>query len=190
MSQAQENKRQPSGVADALLQVNRMQYKMPPEISIVNHKTHQVDLFQQSSYSSGQMILEAQTGSAFIDAKKSWLEFGIYTANASGTTSFGTGSAINCIQNSLVTSRTGVELSRGFEVPAYTRYRQSWEADANWHSHQGPIQGYTSTGIDLDGSSEVARFAIPLKYVSAFFDQDKLIPSQIMEGLRIRLDLA
>ena len=195
MSQVIENKRPASSVADSLLQVNRLLYDLPPEISLTNGKSHTMDLFQQSTYpQNAPMILESQTGSAFVDPQGSWFEFGVSATN-SGTvsTNVGSGSAANFLQESLVTHRTGTELSRCQEIPLYVRNKQGWENDSNWKTHQGPLQGYTpisGTATDLQGASEMARFAIPLACVSPFFSGRKLIPPQIMEGLRLRITLA
>ena len=132
------------------------------------------------------MIWEAQTGSAFIDCEKSFLEFTVLS-DAAG--SFGVGSALNCIQDSLVISRSGTELSRCFNVNLWGKYRQDWENSNAWATQVGPAQGYPA-GATAALTTAVKTYCIPLKYISPFFDQKSYLPPQVMEGLRIRLDLA
>ena len=195
MSQSQSVSKPSGDLASSLLQVNRLMYKMAPEIGITRHKTHQIDLPQQSTYSAGsQLIVEAQTGSAFVDCQKSYMTFKI-VATGTSTSSFGVGSALNVIQDSLVLSRTGVELSRLFNTNLYGKYKKDWQNTRDWKVCVAPSQGGSTydapngVWVPQDITSQIT-VSIPMKDISPFFNQKKLLPPQIMEGLRIRLDLA
>ena len=56
------------GLADSLLQVNQLSYRLPPQISIASKCTHVINYPQQASYNNGNtMIFDCQTGSQFVD---------------------------------------------------------------------------------------------------------------------------
>jgi hypothetical protein len=71
------------GLAESLLQVNQLSYRLPPQISIASKCTHVINYPQQSSYNQGQtMIFDCQTGSQFVDPAASYLRFVVKPADS------------------------------------------------------------------------------------------------------------
>lgn len=201
-----ETKQVTSGIDDALLVVNKLKYQLPAEISVAKSKTHVVDLFQSQSFEPGEtMILNAQTGSDFISARESWLEFTVKAQTAAGgdpagDVSWGSGSAMNVFELVYIKARNGRELCRLENANVAMKIMTNWKCPQSWFSTAGSAQGYNR--YDSSGGSDVLsetnleatgaigdRYAIPLHHLCPFFDQKKLLPPQLMEGLQIELRL-
>lgn len=184
-------------MADSLLAVNRMLYKMPPSISIANSRHYQTGFPQQSSYvQSNTVVFDSQTGQSFVDGRTSYLKFEVKTV---GVGDFGQGSACALIDRVLIRSRQGKELTRLEGAGLLTSVTDRWSKSKDWFDTVAPSQGYPYAAGDVkaysqgDGTGNFTEggvtFIIPLKKFP-FFDQGKLLPPQIMEGLRIELSLA
>jgi hypothetical protein len=186
-----------SQMVDSLLQVNRMLYKMPPSISIANSRQYQTGFPQESSYTMGRtMVWDAQTGSQFVDGRTSYLRFKV-TSN-SGTGDFGKGGAMNLIDRVLIRSRQGKELTRLEGAGLLTNFKDRYSCSRNWFETSGIAEGYASgtgsSAVDSAGDetsvwTSGVVFCIPLSKFP-FFNNARLLPPQIMEGLRIELTLA
>ena len=188
-------------LSDSLLQVNQLSYRLPPEIGVARAKKVVVDQFQRTSYSSGRMILDAQTGSAFVNGRESWIEFNL---SCDQTVGLGQGSALNVIEEALVKGRGGREVSRVERCNLLGKNVQTWKASRDYINSVGGVQGYAPIDgfgdIEAPGSPYVAsglevtstarRFCIPLSAIAPVFDQARLLPPQLMEGMRIELLLA
>lgn len=186
---------------NGILQVNKMMYKMPPNLVIASHRQYQTGFPQQSTSVPGDtMIFDLQTGSSFVDSKTSYLRFKI-TTTAVGD--FGQGSAVNLFDRVTIRSRTGEELTRLEGANLITAFRQRYECPRDWFDTVGCSQGYPDAGLVTgtsfgnfgDGASSWLAatggcvFVVPMR-IFPFFDQEKLLPPQIMEGLRLEIHLA
>lgn len=188
----------PSQAINALMTINEITYSMLPEIGITKQVTHQVDQFQQSTYSGGEMLLICQTGSALVNAARSYLKFDYQgaTAATNPTETFGSGSLANQFQEVLIESRTGQDLDRVRECGLFMKNYQSFNKSSQWMATQGVCAGYPAKTSYAAGTpaSVTARqtFCIPISDLAPFFRPvgGVLLPAQVMEGLRIRIQLA
>lgn len=169
-------------LAESLLQVNKLLYKMPPNLGITNRRNHRTDYFQQAEYKNGEtMVLDSQVGTDFVDAKNSYLKFK-FTPNAE--CNFGTASAANVINRVLVRTRTGKEICRVENANLLTKYCQLYDCPKDWVESLGKAQGYGGDSVIVTGKV----FIIPL-WVIPCFNVDKLLPPQMTTGLRIEIEL-
>ena len=181
-------KKQQGGLAESLLQVNDLLYKMPAALGISARKNHREDFFQQSTYgSNGTMVLDCQTGSDFVDGSKSYLRFELGAIGASA--GFGTnGSAANLFGRIVVRTRSGREVCRVEVANLLTCFRQSWAHPSDWFlSATAQAQGY---GTNLVPTAPLSRvYAIKMSELIPCFAPvgNVLLPPQMMEGLRIEL---
>lgn len=154
-----------------LVSLNRLDYVLQPDLSVVTARTNKRHFFQQTSYTpSTRAICILNSGAEYIDPQNSYLMFTVgvsktgTTANElfapnpnTGNTniatapypvSLGAGSAINFIKRAILTSRSGDEIERVDEVgqlaPLLDRYMHS----DNWLSTHGNVIGYNSTYVD------------------------------------------
>lgn len=203
MDVKQDQKQMSPSVVNALTAVNKITYDMPAQIGITDRITHQEDQFSQASYTSGEMLLIAQTGSAFVDPYDSWLKLTIATATpVNQTQSFGVGSMANCFDEILVESRTGRDLSRLRSASLFIKNYQDWTHSPAWKATEGIAQGYplktdfkeTGTAVAIGnnaGSVIVSNLCMRLSDLMPCFRPigGRLLPPQFMEGLRLRIFL-
>lgn len=169
-------------LAESLLQVNKLLYKMPPNLGITNRRNHRTDYFQQAEYKNGEtMVLDSQVGTDFVDPKNSYLKFK-FTPNQS--CDFASGSAANVINRVLVRTRTGKEICRVENANLLTKYCQLYDCPKDWVDTIGAAQGYGATTVTTAGKV----FVVPL-WVVPCFNVDKLLPPQMTTGLRIEIEL-
>lgn len=181
-------------LTNSLLQMNRLLYKMPPSLSVASQR-HYIDVYpQQRTYGAGDtLVVNMQTGSQFIDARRSYLKLRV-TTTAASTGDFGSGSVANVFKNIRVKSQSGVEICRLQGANLWSNVWQRWNCSRNAFSTTLHAQGYGTaitgntdgTGTDLNAGAD---FIFPL-YLIPCFNQSKLIPPQLMEGLQIEIELS
>ena len=156
--------------------------------------------FQKNNYSSAQneAICDWNTGAEFVNPRRSYLTFKVKLSADSGTptANFGHGGAANLIRRVVLTSRSGVELSRTEEynllVSKTMRYGCSRAHVQQFGELMGLNDDSSTLGQDDAQLSTTDRvFIIPLYQLSPFFagDGKSLIPPQLAAGPRLQLSL-
>jgi hypothetical protein len=192
MNESQGNAMASESLSNSLLQVNKMLYKMPPSLGITARRHHVIDFSQQNAYTNGQtVVFDLQTGSYFIDGKNSYLRLDIVPDQ---DCNFASGGATNVINRVVVRTKSGKEWCRCEEFNLYVRNYLRYTCNENYLNRTGKAYGYLGDGSKagsnvLINNGNGTRFTIPLWLIPCF-NQDKLLPPQIMEGLRIELTLA
>lgn len=110
-----------------MLQVNDLQYKLEPDMSVATQRTHTTQFFQNPAYTWSQTAIAVlNSGAYYIDPRRSFLTFNVILNDlvlptpgslASRTwfqaLYFGQhGSVLNLIDSVVVTTRSGDEISR------------------------------------------------------------------------------
>jgi len=186
MNESQGNAVAGDSLQNSLLQVNKMLYKMPPSLGITARRHHVIDFSQQNTYTNGQTIVfDLQTGSYFVDGKNSYLRLDVQTDG--GQSRFTSGGVTNIISRVVVRTKSGKEWCRCEEFNLYARNILRYEASNNYLEKVGKSYGYDS-GVAPTNTAKT-RYTIPMWLIPCF-NQDKLLPPQIMEGLRIEITLA
>ena len=170
-------------VTDKLIAINKLANAYLPEVGVVKHATHELQPATRASYTSGTEMKFRLKTAGYVDAYKSWLQFSIQ--GTTGSPTFGVGSALNVIRNIRVFSKDGTEISRLQNANLYQFYKQSWSNENNWATQIGTSQGYAASDLTRE-----QKFAIPLRYISPFFDQKKLISPMLLNDMKIEIDLA
>jgi len=187
MNESQGNAVASESLSNSLLQVNKMLYKMPPSLGITARRHHVIDFSQQNEYNAGQtVVFDIQTGSYFIDAKNSYLRLDVATIGGDAS-AFTSGGITNIIKRVVIRTKSGKEWCRCEEFNLYVRNLLRYSSSNNYLNKVGKSYGFDDSGIGV--SEDGNRYTIPLWLIPCF-NQDKLIPPQIMEGLRIELSLA
>src|SRR5881296_1760723 len=100
------------GEIQAKKALNGLEYEGMLETSIATTRTFKKQQFQKSVYGPGdEAVCDWNSGSEFVNARRSWLVFSVQT-DLGTIDSYGRGSALNYIQRIVITTRSGVELSR------------------------------------------------------------------------------
>ena len=185
------------GLAESLLQVNQLSYRLPPQISIASKCTHVINYPQQASYNNGQtMIFDCQTGSQFVDPASSYLRL-VVKPSADNTHGFGSGSVANIFSRVVVRTATGKELSRVEDARLIMKMLDVYNNSNDWRSTTGASQGYSPetqvVATYCDAIPTAGRlFVLPIQTLMPCMSPHgaKLVPPNIMSGLRIELTLA
>lgn len=185
------------GLADSLLQVNQLSYRLPPQISIASKCTHVINYPQQASYNNGNtMIFDCQTGSQFVDPSASYLRF-VVKPSANNTHGFGSGSCANLFSRVVVRTNTGKELSRVEDARLIMKMLDVYNNSNDWRSTTGISQGYSpETGAAATYCDPIPTagrlFVLPVQTLMPCMSPHgaKLVPPNIMSGLRIELTLS
>lgn len=179
------------------LRVNNLVYRQPDSLSLATNRTMKRQKFQQSSYSDGETaIINFNTGSDYIKGCNSYLVFDLLLTGTTPTGNFGMGSAINVIDNILITTRSGTELDRVQSLNLLSAKTLRHMNSQDWVDHYGTLLGMGSTGIAATDAANLsatnAKFVIPLSKLSGVFDPvgGLLMPPMLGAGLEIRLGLA
>lgn len=187
MNESQGNAVAGDSLQNSLLQVNKMLYKMPPSLGITARRHHVIDFSQQNTYNNGQtMVFDLQTGSYFIDGKNSYLRLDV-TSTDGASEDLVSGGITNIIKRVVIRTKSGKEWCRCEEFNLYARNTLRYTASNNYLNKVGKSYGFD--GGEAPTNANSTRYTIPLWLIPCF-DQDKLLPPQIMEGLRIELTLA
>jgi len=187
MNESQGNAVAGDSLQNSLLQVNKMLYKMPPSLGITARRHHVIDFSQQNTYNNGQtVVFDLQTGSYFVDGKNSYLRLDIATI-ANDADPFNSGGITNVIKRVVVRTKSGKEWCRCEEFNLYVRNLLRYTASNNYLNKVGKSYGFDDAVVFPSTTGN--RYTLPLWLIPCF-NQDKLLPPQIMEGLRIEITLA
>lgn len=184
------------GLAESLLQVNQLSYRLPPQISIASKCTHVINYPQQSSYNQGQtMIFDCQTGSQFVDPAASYLRFVVKPADS--LHGFGSGSAANIFSRIVVRTASGKELSRVEDARLIIKMLEVYNYSNDWKNTVGVAQGYSQvSGVVTTYCDAVPStgkvFVLPIQCLMPCMNPHgaKLVPPNLMSGLRIEMALS
>lgn len=186
-----------TGLTESLLQVNQLSYKLPPQISIASKCTHVINYSQQASYNGGEtVIFDCQTGSQFVDPAASYLRL-VVTPSASSH-GFGSGSVNNIFSRVVVRTQTGAELSRCEDYNLLNKFMERYANSTSWFDSIGKAQGYSNNvgkavNKYCDAVPSTGKvFIVPVQCLMACMNPigAKLVPPNIMSGLRIEIQLA
>ena len=198
----EENKQAGDNVMNNLMQLNRLTYRTPASLSIASQRHYVVNFPQQRSYGDGETIVfNCNTGSQFLDARRSYLSFNVKAPDAAGqpgsTCDFGKGSAWNLFQNIRVKSRSGTEICRVQGAGFLSNIRHRWNCPRPSFGTSLVVEGYgtainSGSGIGDGGqlgTAEGMNVVLPLHWIPCF-DQKRLLPPQLMDGCIIEIELA
>jgi hypothetical protein len=201
MNEQDRNAQLTGNLAESLLQVNKLAYRMPPQLSIASNRTIQTMFSNQSVYTpSNTIIFDVQSGSAFVDPDDSYMRFRVQVQDNVGsgvnTYSFGSGSACNIFQRITVFSKTGKELSRVEDANVLNCFMERYKHEQDWVNTLGANQGLSNhqgASVYADAIPSGGKvFCIPLKTLFPCFCpiNGSLIPPNLMSGARVELRLA
>jgi len=186
---------QPDGLADSLIRVNGLSYRMPSNMSVVVARSMKrsyanLDQYQQN----GKIIITLNTGSEYVLGPTSYLAFDLAVVGEAGVTAtFESGSALNLIDNVTVTSQNGAEIDRVESVALYARNSDRGSYSQNYIDNFGSVIGYKTTESLANPLNTVsatkARYCIPLSKLTPLHKSNVLMPGMLAGGLRYEIKL-
>lgn len=186
----------PDGLADSLIRVNGLSYRMPSNMSVVVSRNMKRSFANLDSYKEGgKVIITWNSGSEYVHGMNSYLTFDVAISGPAGATgTLESGSAINFIDSVTVNSLQGTEVDRVEGVNIYRRDVDRYTYSQDYINNIGSVMGYGST--EPGGTSNVIitttpqRFCIPLSKICGLCNTSVLLPSMLAGGLRFEIKLA
>ena len=196
--------RSPDGLAQSLVNVNQLGYRMPANMSVTVNRTMSRSYANLDTYApGGKIIVTFNTGSTYVWGRTSYLTFDVAISGtgavpASIIASLGSGSALNLIDSVTVYSQSGTEVDRTEGVNLHARNQDRYTFAQDWVNNFGSVIGYGSTEKTGFGTTEPVvitpvtplRFCIPLSHLAGIFGTSTLMPSMLAGGLRLEIKLA
>jgi len=194
-----EDKKRAVGLMDKI-KTNQLEYKSPLHQAPISLRNQRRFVMAQNSYNGGQtMLCTLQSASFYLDPYQSYLTFGLEVTGTAGET-FGLGQAgaLNFIRSVVITSRSGVEVSRVDAVNLFHSKSLRFTKPKDFFQSEGSVigfhdeaaGGYTDT-LPAGGVSPIIKFCIPLQYVSPVFapENSTYLPPFLCSGMRIEITL-
>jgi hypothetical protein len=130
-----------------LIAVNNLRYELAPDLSVVTSRTMHSQVFHTGKYEPEQrMVTQWNSGSAYIDAANSYLEFELeVTHSLHSRVAFGMGSATSLFKDVSIVSRSGDEIERTEQIWSIMPEQDRMHRPTDWFSTVGSLAGYNAS---------------------------------------------
>ena len=146
------------------------------------------------------MVCDWNSGTSYVNLANSYLTFKVQITGSNpsvdSTANFGSGSAMNVINELRIQSRSGTEMDRLQNCNLWSKYDSLYQLPAGQLTTVGSVQGFGPTRMSTDAENMASlqpavRFCIPLTAMSTFFRPIKkqLLPPQLASGLHFEIVL-
>lgn len=209
-----ENK--PSGKMDMsqIQAVNKVKYALPSNLNIVERRTNKVNFADQNAYSSqsgNEIVIRLQASTDYTYGKNCFIAMDVECVGAGvNNIGFVKNTAMSLFDRVLYEDRSGAELERNDSLNRYvaqvaplhwsSEYVSTGVANAgqfdsaiNTHTNGIPNNNtYQKNGTAANYNTRVSKLTviIPLHWFLGVYNQETLIPSMLVSGSLIRLQLA
>lgn len=196
MSQATVDDGNGVGSIQSLLSWNDLVYTTPKINSLVSMRNVKEYYGQRQEYTSGandQIVFNIQSGAQYVDMKNSMLELEVKfdTSSTTGTIAtsagWGIGSVFNLFREITVTTRSGTEVDRYQVCNLHRAHWDNLNESGEWFDSVGLLMGYGATAHTIGGG--YTRYLVPMSKLCPLFSADKLLPSHLISGMRIEIQL-
>ena len=170
------------------LMVNNLTFESPKALSLAVNRSYHKSFFQRSQYTgdrSTTMICDINSGTSFINCANSYLAISVQLeGGAGGIASFGSGSAMNLINEVRIRSRSGVELDRVQNANIWSMFDSVYNRSEQNLDTVGALEGFSQGRLPANSTTEVdatTKFLIPLACISPYFKpmQGQLLPPPV-----------
>ena len=201
----------------SLKTVNRLQYQLPSNLNVVERRQNKVSFADQNTYSStsgNEVVIRLTASTDYVYGKNSYLTFDILAADVDvvGTLGFFKNTAMSLFSRVLLEDRSGAELERNDKLNSYCAQVAPWHHPTGYKdtvcAMAGQFEGstklgdltlgipsvpavFTKNGIvaDYDAAASKLTVCIPMSMFLGTFNRETLIPSMLVSGALLRLQL-
>ena len=205
----------PSGKMDMsqIQAVNKVKYALPSNLNIVERRTNKVNFADQNAYSSqsgNEVVIRLQASTDYVYGKNCYLAMDIECAAAGSEIGFVNNTAMSIFERVLYEDRSGAELERNDAINRYvaqvcplhwskeyvsTAVANAGQFASGFNTHNVSIpenNSYQKNGTIVNYNTQGSKLTviIPLHWFLGVYNQETLIPSMLVSGSLIRLQLA
>jgi hypothetical protein len=197
-------------------EINRVKYALPSNLNVVERRTNKVSFADQNSYSSqsgNEVVVRMTASTDYVYGKNSYLIFEVQCAGTGTNVGFVNNTAMSLFDRVLYEDRSGAELERNDKLNGYCAsvvpIHHCRSSSVVHEANGGQYQNYDRI-YDTDGSTTSANIRgkngiianynclaggpltviIPLSDFLGIYNQETLVPSMLVSGSLIRLQLA
>lgn len=204
---------------DQLMKLNRIRYNFPQDLSLVDSRTFRINYGDLSLYlnTAGEVVFRLTASTEYCIPENCYLRFFVKVVKQDGTaptniyTLTNDAGGLGLFTRLLIESADGSEIERIDNLNHYARNNLAIKANLPYIVSVGGVAGLNTSydilsdsGISyLDNTAQNAKslcggpgvnqngyqVCIPLPWISGLFRSKKLIPAQVLSGLRIRLQM-
>jgi hypothetical protein len=189
MSKSQEEPRGETKNMKSLMRFNDLIFQELANASLISQRNLQRFNSQSINYTSDSSSVDFifQTGDQLLDPENSCIQFDLKVTTTANTETFtfGTGSVMNIFRDAIFHSRMGDEIDRIDSCNVY-RCNADLHEEKDWFETTGSLMGYDTAALATNTSH---FFQIPLNKVLNIFGTGRLLPSQLVSGGRIQLNI-
>ena len=186
VARAGESKSAGSVMGD-LMRAQNLDYNVRESGNLVNSVNNVEYFFEKSSYAAGkQMICYLNPGDEMVHGKGSYLVMDIEGSGPGVDMKFPSGCGTNVVDTIVLTTSKGTEILREEDVADRLQLVIPATHSQDWLSHYGEVMGFDT---DHNYHNNKRRVVIPLGLLCGFFNEDKLIPASLTQGLRVAIKL-
>lgn len=195
-------------------EINKVKYALPTNLNIVERRTNKVNFADQNVYSSAsgnEVVIRLQASTDYVYGKNSYLIFEVSAVGADQPVGFDKNTAMNLFDRVLYEDRSGAELCRNDKLnnycaqvlPLHYSSECAKTLIANGGQYENFDQIYLGNGVpdpsvfgkngqvtNYDVQASALTVIIPMRHILGVFNQETLIPSMLVSGSLIRLQLA
>ena len=181
-----------------LMDINQLSYSPPIDGSLANSRQGKKYAFTPLNYNAGgQPQIQINSGSDYVSGPTSFISIKPTVTNAGGVaawnkvgTTDGNGSAFNLIREFQLSHRSGDVLDRTDHLNSLIAELVRYAFDSSYSEKFAQVFGYSEV-IDLSVLTDDARkvYALPLFLLSGMFAQKALIPSHLLAGAKMKIQL-
>jgi hypothetical protein len=173
-----------------VMTVNNLKFDLGANLSVATSMSYKQYFFDRSSYDSGETeaTCTIQSGVEYLQPRDCYLKFRLRVKEAGSDSAdyfFGeNGSAVNCIENITIHSRSGQEVERISRVNQLRSLLDLYQCDTN---------ALENTNYGRQNQSSLAAqttFCIPMHKLCGLFDSHQPMPSHLAQGLQVKIDLS
>ena len=203
----------PKTTMSTVLAINKLKYALPSKLSVVERRQNKISFADSNEYKSGsgnEVVIRLTASTDYVYGPNSYLTFDISGAAAAGDLGFKSHDAMSLFSRVLFEDRSGVELERNDKLNSYcaqvlpwhyaSRYKETvkamggqFEAAGQRHTDgipaDPPVFQSNGTIPDYDIKDSAMTVCIPLRHFLGIFDRETLIPSMLLSGALLRLQL-
>lgn len=200
----------------SLLQLNRLDYRIPPSLSVATSRSLKGFAANRDAYKPGDtMRFLFSSGASYVDTKNSYIKFYVNLFDATGAAltaaklgqlAWDQSLGFSLIRGLRVIHSDGTELDhvpegRNLMYRVEHKLKKSYDQRRTWVDlaylpadqskvgRQIPAFDSNDTAVTPTIFSTVIEVILPLHYLCRIFDSELLSPSYLMAGLRLELFL-
>ena len=193
-----------------LLTVNKLKYQLPSNLNIVERRQNKVSFADQNSYLSqagSEVVIRFTASTDYVYGPNSFLTFDIETkaTGSTGQIGFENETAMSLFSRVLYEDRSGSELERNDRLNAYCAQVGPWKYTKNAvtpamagkflgdekATRTNPATfGTHGSEENYDTTSDKLSVVIPLRHFLGIYNRETLVPSMLVSGSLLRLQLA